>query len=581
MRLGTTNIATLRLISYGQHSADLQQVSRLFNTTGLTPHCPVLGHSPREWLNVARYEPIDGYRALACADIALRPDLNIIVGNNESGKSTLLEAINLALKCQLNRRPAAYELHPYLFNIGCVHSFVESYQHGTPVPPPEILIELYFTDSDELAELKGTNNSRGEDKPGVRLIIRLDEEHFRDEYAEYVARPEMLRTVPVEYYEIIWQSFANATLDNRWMPVHSSLIDPSAVANTYIANKYIREVTREYLSHTQQVELALSYRKLRDVFLEDQGVIAINEELAKKKGVVSDKTLSVAMDMTTRAGWESAVLPHLDGVPMTLVGRGEQNSVKIKLALEAERECNVVLIEEPENHLSHSNLNRLLSHLSERAAGKQLIITTHSSFVLNKLGIENVLMFSGERAISIEQLSPDTQKYFKKLPGYDTLRMILARRTILVEGPSDELVVQKAFVQKHGKVPLQFGVEVISVNALAFKRFLEIAKLLKLSVCVVTDNDRRPEAVSARYQEYANEENIRICFSPDKDLFTLEKHLLALNCRSKLNRVFHTSFASDADLLDHMLSHKAECALALFESPETFVTPKYIEDAIQ
>ena len=63
---------------------------------------------------------VKNYRALASVDLAIRPHLNIIVGNNESGKSTLLEAINLALKCQLNRRPAAAELHPYLFNTGCV-----------------------------------------------------------------------------------------------------------------------------------------------------------------------------------------------------------------------------------------------------------------------------------------------------------------------------------------------------------------------------------------------------------------------------------------------------------------------------
>jgi predicted ATP-dependent endonuclease of OLD family len=67
--------------------------------------------------------------------------------------------------------------------------------------------------------------------------------------------------------------------------------------------------------------------------------------------------------------------------------------------------------------------------------------------------------------------------------------MILAEQTILVEGPSDELIVQKAFFQAHGKMPLEAGVEVISVNALAFKRFLDIAKLLEIDTYVVTDND--------------------------------------------------------------------------------------------
>ncbi|MFO1076057.1 MAG: TOPRIM nucleotidyl transferase/hydrolase domain-containing protein, partial [Geminicoccaceae bacterium] len=54
----------------------------------------------------------------------------------------------------------------------------------------------------------------------------------------------------------------------------------------------------------------------------------------------------------------------------------------------------------------------------------------------------------------------------KRLPGHDTLRLILAKRSILVEGPSDELVVQAAFKKKHGKMPLEAGVDVISVNSL-------------------------------------------------------------------------------------------------------------------
>ena len=44
---------------------------------------------------------IKNYRALRSTDIRLGDNVNIIVGDNESGKSTLLEAINLALRCQI------------------------------------------------------------------------------------------------------------------------------------------------------------------------------------------------------------------------------------------------------------------------------------------------------------------------------------------------------------------------------------------------------------------------------------------------------------------------------------------------
>ncbi|MEE8209154.1 MAG: AAA family ATPase, partial [bacterium] len=163
-------------------------------------------------------------------------------------------------------------------------------------------------------------------------------------------------------------------------------------------------------------------------------------------------------------------------IPLPLVGKGEQNSVKIKLAIEAADKCEVLLMEEPENHLTHANLNKLIQHTADKSAGRQLILTTHSSFVLNKLGVDHVQMFNGQSAITLNDLSKSTKAYFKELPGYDTLRMILSKRSILVEGPSDELIVQKAYYQTHEKLPLEDEVEVISVDSLAFKRFLDIRR---------------------------------------------------------------------------------------------------------
>ncbi len=169
-------------------------------------------------------------------------------------------------------------------------------------------------------------------------------------------------------------------------------------------------------------------------------------------------------------------MPNLDDVPISLVGKGEQNTVKIKLALEKSSDAHIFLIEEPENHLSHSRLHQLIDNIVAKAGTRQVLITTHSSFVLNKLGINNVVLFKDGKPLRLNELSPDTYEYFKKLPGHDTLRLILSKRSVLVEGPSDELIVQKAFFGRHGASPLECGVDVISVKSLAFKRFLEIAR---------------------------------------------------------------------------------------------------------
>jgi putative ATP-dependent endonuclease of OLD family len=116
---------------------------------------------------------INNYRCLGAADVTLNPNLNIIVGDNESGKSTLLEAIYLALTGQLNGRPIQTELHPHLFNAETVANYIADLIKKTSAAPPAILIELYFHDDAALSKLKGTNNTLGTDLPGVALSIDM------------------------------------------------------------------------------------------------------------------------------------------------------------------------------------------------------------------------------------------------------------------------------------------------------------------------------------------------------------------------------------------------------------------------
>jgi ATPase subunit of ABC transporter with duplicated ATPase domains len=66
---------------------------------------------------------IEGYRTFRKFELDLNQHLNIIVGDNETGKSTLLEAINLVLSCQIDGRNIQYELNPHIFNSVMVNAY--------------------------------------------------------------------------------------------------------------------------------------------------------------------------------------------------------------------------------------------------------------------------------------------------------------------------------------------------------------------------------------------------------------------------------------------------------------------------
>lgn len=525
---------------------------------------------------------VQNYRCLRVADVSFNETLNVIVGNNECGKSTLLEAINLALAGQLNGRPALVEMHPYLFNCDLVDEYIADLKRGKHPQPPHILIEVYLSDDPELVRLKGINNSLGLDLPGVSFLIELCPAHA-EEYRRYVANPQELRTLPIEYYWIKWRDFAdNEIINSRVIPLQVSMIDASAIRNGVSANRYVVDTIRDSLSTKEKVDLALSYRAMKDRFLQEPRVRSVNAALASKGGAVSDKTITVALDTSARASWEAGIMPHLDDIPLPLIGKGEQNAVKIKLALQASSRSHVVLIEEAENHLSYSSLNELIGHISANSAGRQLFITTHSSFVLNKLGVNAVLLFQRGNCLRLSDIKEkSTQEYFKKLPGHDTLRLILAKRSILVEGPSDELIVLRAYRNKHGKSPLEDGVDVISVNSLAFKRFLEIAVELQKPVDVITDNDGNVSALLSKYADYLDLPLVRIQFDRDESAKTLEPQLLQENGLSTVNQILGRDFEDDASALAYMASNKADTALRFFETPINWKPPGYIARAIR
>ena len=59
---------------------------------------------------------IKNYRGLRDFSLELTSGLNILVGDNDSGKTTVLEAIRLALTGRVGDRLAGQGLSPYHFN---------------------------------------------------------------------------------------------------------------------------------------------------------------------------------------------------------------------------------------------------------------------------------------------------------------------------------------------------------------------------------------------------------------------------------------------------------------------------------
>jgi putative ATP-dependent endonuclease of OLD family len=527
--------------------------------------------------------------------INLNAGLNIIVGDNEAGKSTILEAINMALTGLYNGRYLHNELSQYLFNESSVSEYIDSLKSSSPLPPPAILIELYINGGEEMSFLEGDFNCDNSYCSGLSLRIEFNEE-YKAEY-EALIKGGDVQTIPIEYYHIIWKNFSRKAITARSIPLKSAYIDSSVSRHQNGSDVYISRIVKELLSPEEIVSISQSHRQMKEHFMADTSVAAINEKISKA-GKISDKKVSISVELSSRNAWENGLTTYLDDIPFHFIGKGEQSIVKTNLALAHNKtqEANIILLEEPENHLSHTKLNQLIKTIKESCGGKQIIVTTHSSFVANKLGLGFLILLNDAKTLKLDELPPSTKSFFEKIAGYDTLRLVLCDKAILVEGDSDELVIQKAYRIEHkDRLPIEDCIEVISVGV-SFLRFLEIAEKLNKAVCVVTDNDGNVASLETKYESYLGEnkkENIKICYDGVEDegelkigkknfnYNTLEPKLLKANTLATLNKVLGVNYEDVDDLHKYMKNNKTDCAIKIFETTEEISYPQYILDAIK
>lgn len=537
---------------------------------------------------------IHNFKCYRDFEIDLEEGLNIIVGDNEAGKSTILEAINLALTGIISGKSIWNEISQYIFNKEAVDEYIASLV-TSPIELPYITIEIFFGGVENPIMNGNANSDRDGDAEGFCFKIAFADQYV-DEY-EALVREGDVKSLPIEYYDITWTTFARDVITTRSIPYKSCLIDSSEYRYQSGNDLYLSRIIKGSLEPKDITSIAQAHRRMRDTFTNDPSIETINNKINQETSL-TNKKIALSVELVTKNAWENSLVTQLDEIPFHYVGKGEQCIVKTELALarRSSQNANIILIEEPENHLSHARLNQLIKCISEQYVEKQILISTHSSFVANKLGFGKVMLLDTLKITRFSELSEDTYNFFKKVAGYDTLRMILCKKAILCEGDSDELVIQKAYMQLNdGRLPIEDGIEVISVGV-SFLRFLEIAECIHTKIAVVTDNDGDMKAINKKYENYIGEnqkEYIKICVDEvvdtgtlkignrDYNYNTLEPKLLKVNGLERLNRILGTDYTEEDDLRKYMKHNKTECGLKIFESSEQIEIPNYILEAIR
>lgn len=336
---------------------------------------------------------IKNFKGIKEADISFHDKINVIVGNNGVGKSTLIEAISLTLGHGIGQ----LEITQYLFH----ESTWKDFESNKVLP--EIIIELYFN-KDFPAEYSGKNNSLSIFSSGIRVRIACDNSYL----SLFQEQKEQYKHIPCEFYTIERCWFSGDNVKQLLVPYVPWIIDSSSNTFNNKANQLATRLISYKLSESERVQVKGCLRTLREHFEGNTKVNVINCSLNDKiKDISPDFKLTV--DLTTKMAWNTILCPVLKEIPFSQIGLGDQCIINTLLSIDPssndDKKKKILIIEEPESHLSHTKMYELLSYLS--GFDGQMFVSTHSSFVANKLSLNNLIVLGKSSGIIQSQRISD------------------------------------------------------------------------------------------------------------------------------------------------------------------------------
>lgn len=353
-----------------------------------------------------RYLNIKKHKGLHQAQLMDLGNINVICGKNNSGKTTVLEAL-----LDKNCYGIGKKLDDVEWLVGLFRPQAERYND----PNPRSSITWF---RNHVTSLIQQNTIWFSDDPTV--IPKIHEAQKSDSYLrQYSQNVFQLDGVLVAFFEKSL-AFYNPVLipPKRQLEFQSNINLNQSISPT--GNGIINEL---FFLKNQDLESDnyKVYKKIYDTFYEITG---------SRFNVVPDKKNQIKLFYKTDENW----------VPASDSGLG-LSDVLIMVSICSLVDSNVFLIEEPENHLHAEYQKKLLKYLKSLKS-KQFFITTHSSVFLDTNMVDKIFyccMNNGEI-----QLSDQTSKSeIINALGYSVTENLVADLIILLEGPTDIPVIKE------------------------------------------------------------------------------------------------------------------------------------------
>lgn len=160
----------------------------------------------------------------------------------------------------------------------------------------------------------------------------------------------------------------------------------------------------------------------------------------------------------------------------------------------------LALIEEIEAHLHPQAQLRLIDFLQKNKAKGQFILTTHSTTLASSIELKNLIICRENRAFPMgtqyTELAEGDYRFLERFLDATKSNLFFARGVILVEGDAENLIIP-TIAKIIGKPLHKYGVSIVNVGSTAFLRYSKIflrrdKQKMNIPVAIITDLDVRP-----------------------------------------------------------------------------------------
>jgi len=431
--------------------------------------------------------------------VPLHPGMNVLVGENDSGKTAIIDAVKLVLKTQ------SYEW----LRVTDDDFYNES---------DRLRIELLFEDlTDDEAKnfIEWLCYKKQGHQPAV-IYLRVVFEARRNPKTKKITTTDIragedsaLYLLTSEAREYLKVTYLKPLRDaeNELMPGKYSRL-----SNILLAHEvFTKEETHEnFIKHLQEFNSFVDnfFSGNDEMQISDTEGAAIKEQLDEylQSFCFNDEKARFSMSETTLKSILGKLQLSLEKTQNPGLGTLNRLYMAAEL-LNLQRKnwdgVKLGLIEELEAHLHPQAQLKVIEKL-QRLKDVQLILTTHSPNLASKINLENIILCANNTCYPMgyefTQLSSDNYSFLQTFLDVTKANLFFAKGLIFVEGWSEQVFLPSfaKLLKKLGMIKndiTQDGVSIINIQSIGFFNYTQIFQrrnsneTIPIPIAIITDSD--------------------------------------------------------------------------------------------